>query len=425
MPVLSAVFSWQSVGEPDRLGYRLNTRQRNQRSPVQNTYDVIIIGSGIVGVSTAWHLRGIGFAGSIAIIERDPSFSHSSTAHAIGGIWQQFSLKENIQMSLYGARFLKEFAKDQNVDLDFQEHGYLFLAEAENLEALQTNVARQRKHKADIAPLTPALLQQHFPWLNTDGLAGGALGLSNEGWFDAHRLHSAMRSAVRDWDVSLIKASIAEIDHADTEIRSVMLDNGRRLKCGHLVNATGPNAGILTQMARIRLPVEPRKRSIFVVHGKSAPSEMPVLVDPSGVFLRPEGPFHICGVSPGKTGGKVTDQRCLASDFEPDLELFETIIKPTLESRLPDVKSFKVVRAWAGHYDHNSFDQIAVLGPHTRLANFYFANGFSGIGLQQAPAAGRAVAELILHGAYQTLDLSRLGFERIVERQPLEEENLI
>ncbi|MEH6728661.1 MAG: FAD-binding oxidoreductase, partial [Hyphomicrobiales bacterium] len=148
-------------------------------------------------------------------------------------------------------------------------------------------------------------------------------------------------------------------------------------------------------------------------------------VDPSGVFLRPEGPFHICGVTPGKTSGKIEDSRSDLSDFEPARELFETIIKPTLEARLPDVKEFKIVRSWAGHYDYNSFDQIAVLGPHTRLANFYFANGFSGIGLQQAPAAGRAVAELILHGAYQTLDLSRLGFERIVENQPLEEENLI
>lgn len=388
---------------------------------MQNTFDVIIIGSGIVGVSTAWHLRGIGFAGTIAIVERDPSFSHSSTSQAIGGIWQQFSLKENIQMSLYGAKFLKEFAKEQKIDLDFQEHGYLFLTDDAGQDTLEKNVAQQRKLKADIALLTPALLEQHFPWLNTDGLATGALGLSNEGWFDAHQLHSSMRSAVRDWDVPLIKGSVTEIEHTDTEIRSVMLDNGRRLKCGHLVNATGPNAGILTRMARIRLPIEPRKRSIFMVHGDSAPAEMPVLVDPNGVFLRPEGPFHICGVAPDKTD----DRRSSASDIEADPDLFNDIIKPALAARLPDVKEFKIIRSWAGHYDYNSFDQIAVLGPHTRLENFYFANGFSGIGLQQGPAAGRAVAELILHGAYQTLDLSRLGFERIVENQPLVEENLI
>ncbi len=364
---------------------------------MQNIFDVIIIGSGIVGVSTAWHLRALGFAGTIAIIERDPSFSHASTSLSVAGIWQQFSLKENIQMSLYGAKFLKEFAKEQNVDLGFQEHGYLFLAKQEGKEALSANVARQRKLKADIALLTPALLQQHFPWLATDDLAAGALGLSNEGWFDSHRLHSSMRSAVRDWDVTLIKGYVAEIDHSDTEIRSVMLDAGQRLKCGHLVNATGANAGTFSRMARIRLPVEPRKRTVFVVHGGAALSEMPVLVDPTGVYLRPEEPFHLCGVSPHMD----EDQRCAADDFEPDHDLFERIIKPALMARVPALKSLKPIRAWAGHYDYNSFDQTAVLGPHTRLANFYFANGFSGIGLQQGPAAGRGVAELILHGAYQ------------------------
>lgn len=393
----------------------------SQRFPVQNTFDVIIIGSGIVGVSTAWHLRALGFAGTIAIVERDPSFSHASTSLSVAGIWQQFSLKENIQMSLYGAKFLKEFAKEQNLDLGFQEHGYLFLAGQEGKDALSANVARQRKLKADIALLTPPLLQQHFPWLATDDLAAGALGLSNEGWFDSHRLHSAMRSAVRDWDVTLIKGYVAEIDHSDTEIRSVLLDSGRRLKCGHLVNATGPNAGTFARMARIRLPVEPRKRTVFVVHGGAALSEMPVLVDPTGVYMRPEEPFHLCGVSPHLE----VDQRCDSGDFEPDHELFERIIRPVLMARIPALKSLKPVRAWAGHYDYNSFDRNAVLGPHTRLDNFYFANGFSGIGLQQGPAAGRGVAELILHGAYQTLDLSRLGFERIVEKQPLSEENLI
>lgn len=388
---------------------------------MQNTFDVIIIGSGIVGVSTAWHLRGIGFAGTIAIVERDPSFSHSSTANASGGIWQQFSLRENIQMSLYGAKFLKEFAKEQKVDLDFQEHGYLFLANNEADDAFAKQIEQQRKLKADIAPLTQPLLQQHFPWLNTDDLSAGALGLSNEGWFDSQRLHSSMRSAVRDWDVPLIKGSVTEIDHTDTEIRSIMLDNGRRLNCGHLVNATGPNAGTFTRMARIRLPIEPRKRSIFTILAKGAPSEMPVLVDHNGVFFRPEGPFHICSVAPAKSD----DRKSNISDLVPDLDLFEQIIKPTLAHRLPQVKDFKILKSRAGHYDFNSFDQIAVLGPHTRLANFYFANGFSGIGLQQGPAAGRAVAELILHGAYQTLDLSRLGFERIVEKQPLEETRLI
>lgn len=388
---------------------------------MQTSFDVIIIGSGIVGVSTAWHLRAIGFAGSIAIIERDPSFIHAATHLSASGIRQQFSLRENVQMSLYGAKFLKEFSKEQDIDISFEEHGYLLLADEAGKASLSANVTTQRENKAEIALLTPSLLGQHFPWLATGDLAAGALGLSNEGWFDAKSLHGAMRSAVRDWDVKLVKGYVTEIDHSDTEIKAIKLDGDRQLSCGHLVNATGANAGTFSRMMRVRLPVEPRKRTVFIVHSKSAPTEMPVLVDPSGVYVRPEGSFHLCGVVPGLEDDKKAD----ASDFEPDYHLFDDVIWPTLAARIPAFEALKMVRAWAGHCDHNTMDQNPVLGPHTRLANLYFANGFSGRGLQHAPAATRGLAELIIHGAYQTLDLTRFGFDRIAEKQPLLEENII
>lgn len=366
-------------------------------------------------MSTAWHLRAIGFAGSIAIVERDPSFIHASTTLSASGIRQQFSVKENVQMSLYGAKFLKEFAKEQDIDIGFEEHGFLLLASEESKADLSANVMRQRELKADVALLTPTLLEQHFPWLATGDLAVGALGLSNEGWFNAKILHSTMRSAVRDWDVKLIKGYVVEIDHSDTEINTILLDGDRRLSCGHLVNATGPNAGTFSRMMRIRLPVEPRKRTMFMVHCQSAPSEMPVVLDPSGVYVRPEGTLHLCGFVPPED----KDIRVDASDFTPDYKLFDDEIWPILAARIPAFEALKMVNAWVAHSDHNVLDQNPILGPHTRLANFYFANGFSGNGLQQAPAAGRAVAELIIHGAYQTLDLTRFGFNRIAEKQPL------
>lgn len=388
---------------------------------MQTSFDVIIIGSGIIGVSTAWHLRALGFAGSIAIVERDPSFIHASTTLSASGIRQQFSLKENVQMALYGAKFVKEFSKEQETDLGFEEHGYLLLASDEGKPDLSDNVTRQRELKADVALLTPTLLTQHFPWLATGDMAVGALGLSNEGWFEGEILHSTMRRAVRDWDVKLIKGYVADIDHSDTEINAITLDGDRRLTCGHVVNATGPNAGTFSRMMRVRLPVEPRKRTLFQVHCQSAPSEMPVVVDPSGVYVRPEGTFHLCGYMPPEA----EDQRADASDFTPDYHLFDDIIWPTLAARIPAFEALKMINAWAGHCDYNTLDQNPILGPHTRLANLYFANGFSGFGLQQAPAAGRAVAELIIHGAYQTLDLTRFGFDRIAEKQPLLETRIL
>lgn len=324
-------------------------------------------------------------------------------------------------MALYGAKFIKEFAKEQDLDVGFEEHGYLLLASEAGKADLSANVTLQRELKADVALLTPSLLEQHFSWLATTDIAAGALGLSNEGWFDAKSLHSTMRSAVRDWDVKLIKGYVTEIDHSDTEINAIMLDGDRTLSCGHLVNATGPNAGTFSRMMRIRLPVEPRKRTMFLVHCQSAPAEMPVVVNPSGVYVRPEGSLHLCGFVPPAEEDKLAD----ASDFVPDYQLFDDVIWPTLAARIPAFEALKMVRAWAGHCDHNTLDQNPILGPHTRLANFYFANGFSGHGLQQAPAAGRGVAELIIHGAYQTLDLTRFGFNRIAEKQPILETKII
>ncbi|MBL4646866.1 MAG: FAD-binding oxidoreductase [Rhizobiales bacterium] len=388
---------------------------------MKNSYDVLIVGSGIIGVSCAWHLRALGFDGSIALVERDPSFSHAATTLSASGIRQQFSLKENVLMSIYGAKFIKEFAADLNLDLAFREHGYLFLASQAGKSTLSANVTQQRKLGADVALLTPKLLGEHFDWLKTDDLGAGALGLSNEGWFDAHTLHSAMRSAVRDWDVKLMKEAIVQLDCDKTRIHSVMTAEGRNISCGHLINATGPNAGVFARMARVRLPVEPRKRSIFVVHCRSAPAEMPMLIDTSGVYVRPEGGFHICGMSPDPKD----DARVEVDDFEPDYAMFDDKIWPILAERIPAFEALKMLRAWSGHYDFNTLDENAIIGPHPDITNFHFANGFSGHGLQQAPAAGRAVAEQIIHGKYKTLDLSRFGYERIAAKEPLLEDNII
>ena len=196
------------------------------------------------------------------------------------------------------------------------------------------------------------------------------------------------------------------------------LADGRRIGCGTLVNAAGPQAGDVAALAEIKLPVEPRKRCVFVVACRAALPGMPLMVDPTGVWVRPEGEVYICGVSP-------PERRARAADFEVDYSLFEEVVWPMLAHRVPPMEALKLQRAWAGHYDYNTLDQNAVIGAHPEIANFIFANGFSGHGLQQSPAAGRAVAELITHGKFVSLDLALFGYQRVAEGRAVKELNVI
>jgi glycine/D-amino acid oxidase-like deaminating enzyme len=148
---------------------------------------------------------------------------------------------------------------------------------------------------------------------------------------------------------------------------------------------------------------------------------MPLLSDPSGIWIRPESRSFITGWSPGE----VEDGPADPSDFDPDHALFEERLWPALAARIRAFESLKVTGAWAGHYDYNSLDQNAVIGFDPELANFIYANGFSGHGLQHAPGVGRAVAELIVHGGFRALDLSVFGYDRIAKNRPLFEHNVI
>jgi glycine/D-amino acid oxidase-like deaminating enzyme len=206
-------------------------------------------------------------------------------------------------------------------------------------------------------------------------------------------------------------------------VQTVALASGTEIATGSIVNAAGPWAGQLAALAGLALPVEPRKRYVYVVDSREATEALrraPLTVDPSGVWFRPEGHVFLCGKSPE------ADQEPPACDLDQiDHAFFEQEVWPRLAARVPAFESIKVINAWAGYYDYNTLDQNAIIGPHADARNFYFANGFSGHGAQQAAGAGRAVAELIVHGKFKTIDLTRLGYARIAARDPLPEHNVI
>jgi FAD-dependent oxidoreductase domain-containing protein 1 len=386
------------------------------------TFDVVIVGGAAVGSAVAYFLtHDLGFAGSVAVIERDPTYAHAATTLSAASIRQQFSTPENIRMSGFGMSFFRDLKArfGAEADISYRERGYLLMATEAGADVLRANHAVQSAEGADIVLLDPDAMAAKFPWLNTADLALGAFGRTGEGWFDAHSLLTLLRNAARAKGARYIHGEVTGIGHEGKRLTSVTLVGGEHIACGTLVNAAGPQAGEVAALADVALPVEPRKRSVFVVACRTPLPGMPLMVDPSGVWVRPEGEMYICGVSPPEDA----DPR--ARDFEVDHAQFDDVVWPALAERVPAMEALKLQRAWAGHYDYNTLDQNAVIGRHPDIANFIFANGFSGHGLQQSPATGRAVAELIVHGKFVSLDLSIFGYERVAEGRAVKELNVI
>ncbi len=388
--------------------------------------DVVIVGGGIVGSAVAYFLSSdAAFQGRrIVLIERDPSYAEASTARSAGGLRQQFSTPENIAMSQFTLSLIRQLKTvfGPGADVGFREQGYLITSTETGRELLAENVALQQSHGADIELLEAAELAHRFPWIATQGVAAGAFGRSGEGWFDPPSLASLLRNAAKARGVAVLHDRVTGIE-ARARVEAVRLARGGRIACGALVNAAGAWAGELAALAGARLPVEPRKRFVYVIDCRGATEALhraPLTVDPSGVWFRPEGRFFLCGKSPEEKA----EPRPVNLD-QIDHEFFDNEVWPQLAQRVPAFESVKAVNAWAGYYDYNTLDQNAVIGPHPQLGNLYFANGFSGHGAQQGAAAGRAVAELIAHGGFRSLDLARLGYGRIPERRPLLERNVI
>jgi FAD-dependent oxidoreductase domain-containing protein 1 len=388
-------------------------------------YDVLIAGGGIVGSAIAYFLAAnADFTGRLAVIERDPSYARAATTRSAGSIRQQFSTPGNIKMSKFGAHFLKNVADYLAVDgeapqISFHEGGYLFLATEQGRAILARNHALQIAYGADNILLEPPALAARFPWLRTEGLALGCLGLSNEGWFDPHALLQGFKRKARALGAAYLTDEVTGIGRDGGKVSGVTLASGARLDCALLVDAAGPFSGALAALAGIELPVGPRKRFVYVFDCRTALASFPLLVDPTGVWVRPEGRLFIAGVSPPES----EDADC--ADLELDYRLFERVIWPTLAERVPAFEAIKLTNAWAGHYDYNSVDQNAILGPHPEIANLLFATGFSGHGVQQAPAVGRAIAELILYDGYRALDLGAFGYERLAAGRPMRELNVV
>jgi glycine/D-amino acid oxidase-like deaminating enzyme len=388
--------------------------------------DIVIIGGGAIGSSVASFLvADPAFAGTVTVVERDPTYARASSALSASSIRQQFSTPINIELSRFGIEFLRDIGQRLNVDgerpdVSLVENGYLFLASPQGERTLRSNHALQRGHGVDVDLMEPAALARRFPWLATSDLACGAFGVQGEGWFDGYSLLQAFRRHARSRGARYVHAEASGFDVDGSRIVAARLANGDRIVGDAFVNAAGPWAAEVAGWLGIDLPVRARRRCVFGFRCPTPIPACPLVIDPTGVWFRPEGRNQfICGVSPPEAD----DPDGLPLDV--DHALFDDLLWPTLAHRVPAFEALRPLEAWAGYYEVNTFDQNGIVGPHPDWPSLWLANGFSGHGLQQAPAVGRALAEHLVHGRYRTIDASPLGFGRIVRGEPLLERNVV
>ncbi|KAK8735171.1 hypothetical protein OTU49_005538, partial [Cherax quadricarinatus] len=417
--------------------------------------DVLVVGGGVMGSSIAYHLKERALQGlNVVVVEEDSCYKRASTGLSVGGIRQQFSVPENIQLSQYGVEFLRQSPKLLAIEgmdpprVQFHPHGYLSLASEAGLNQLEENYKLQVEMGAKLKFMHAEELKNTFPWLNTDGIEAGVLGLENEGWFDPWDLLFSLRRKAISLGAQYVNGKVTglkckDLDDVILEVHysspiknlnsaEVTLPNGEKRsitfavlviaagawsgEVGHLVGI-GDGKGIMA----VPIPVEPRKRYVYCVHAPEGPGlDAPLVIDPNGTYFRREGlgGLYLCGQSPEENDEPPID------DLEVDETFFMNNVWPTIANRVPSFENLKLKTSWAGYYDYNTFDQNGIIGLHPLFSNMFIATGFTGHGIQQAAGVGRAIMECILEGKYCTINLERFGFERILMNEPLFEKNI-
>lgn len=399
------------------------------QTPKHKTYDVVIVGGAMYGSSISWFLsNNPDFNGRVLVVERDQTYEFTSTAHTNSCIRQQFSNEVNIRISQFGAEFIKNFREfmgnDERVpNVILQSFGYMYLADNEQFAAtLQENQKTQARLGAGTKYMSAEEIHRDYPFYKVDDIVGANHNLVDEGYFDGNTLFDWWRRSAKEKGVEYVTNEVVSmtLNANGTRVDSVTLKSGDVIHCGIVVNASGPRAVVTSRMAGIEIPVEPRKRYTFIFDAEQPlDRDLPLTIDPTGVHMRTDGQYYLAGCPPDD------DPAVDYNDFVQDHTIWEEKVWPIIANRIPQFEAIKLTNSWVGHYAFNTLDQNAIIGPHTKVENFIFVNGFSGHGFQQSPAVGRGVAEMITFGEYRSLDLSQFSFARIERGEKFDEKAII
>ncbi|PWW32135.1 glycine/D-amino acid oxidase-like deaminating enzyme [Cytobacillus oceanisediminis] len=375
--------------------------------------DIIIIGGGVIGSSIAYHLLNDGFTGKILVFEKDGLYEYASTPRSAGGFRQLYTTVINMQLSKYSLQIYKNFSRDMAVDgekaeIDFKQRGYLFLATDEMMPRFEKHLRLQNENGIHSQLLEGEKLLGIIPELNIEDIAGG-LFCSESGYLDPYSVMLGYVKNAKNLGAEYIYDEVDSLITDQGQVKGIKLADGREYHAPVVVNCAGAWASILGEKAGLPLPVVPLPRQIFQFDIKEPlKNYLPLTMDPTGVYFRHEGEKFISGY---------------AEEIEPGMNFkwrrsaFEEHIWPVLANRIKNFEHAKIERGWSGLYDFNTKDHNAILGKYPGMKGYYVAFGFSGHGMQQAPAVGKCLSELIRTGKYDTLDLTPLRVERFAENE--------
>lgn len=367
-------------------------------------FDIALIGAGVVGASIAYHLTQMGEQ-SVVLLEKDVHPGGGSTAKANGGIRAQFTTEINIQMSLLSMQILDELEADIGNPPVYIKAGYLFLtANEEKMRTMEEAVEFQHSHGVEVEILDHSAICAFAPYVHADDLVGGTFG-KRDGFIDPGGLCNwLLRRATAAGARLQTEAEVTAIEHNGNNWK--LSTSTGDLITDSVVNCAGPHAREIAATVGFDLPVYPVRRHLFVSGNTDAmPPVIPMVIDAdSGVLIRREGPAVLIGYSNADEPNGFNER------FD---ENFIFRFGDALEHRFPVVADAGINfrRSWIGHYAVSP-DHHAVLGSVPGAPGFYLANGFSGHGVMHAPATGRCMAELLLHGKSSSVDISQLGIER-------------
>ncbi len=388
--------------------------------------DILIIGGGIVGSSIAYHLaregRASGTGGEIVVIEPDPTYEFAATPRGNGGIRQLFSLPENIAMAQYGLAFFRDFETEMAVDgepapIGFKRQGYLLVSDAGEHDQMERNFRTQTAHGVRADCLDRAALGARFPSLRTDDVAL-AVHSPDDAWIDPHAALQGFRHKARSLGVRYLSDRVVDWQGDGRLARRAVLASGDVVEANAHVLAAGAWSAEVGAQIGLELPVEPMSRETYFFRAAGEIEDLPFIKTETHLAFRPEGN--------GYAGGLPDWETPPGWNFEISPDGFEERVWPALARRIPALERLKLERSWAGHYARNRLDLTAIVGAWSGgMENVFMAAGFSGHGIMHAPAAGRALAELILDGRYGTLDLTRFGYARVRENAPYREIGIV